>query len=561
MKVDTKLVLLAVSSVIVLLIGTLGFYQISPERGVLTAFYLAIQLFSMNSGIVEEVPTPPLIEVSRWLALGTLLIVVYAVVKALLEYFGSAFRIAAMKDHAIVCGAGQRGEALAKRLSESYKVIVIEADEACPSLGELRNQSIEVVIGNAIDDSVLKKAAVSRARILIAVTGADETNLAICTEVSMKLSPNCDTSAGLESWAWRNYFLDRIRPESKIRLASFLSRATHSLMLRLALTAARQPNFRKDGVRILIEASGDMQHELVRSAILMLQISVDKKPRLELTSSSVEQRAVFLERFPEVNLVAEVSWHTQSATEVFPEGCDECLDFAVFALETEIETLEATERFWMRHDVGGDRVIACLRGNNDATYIESVQKKPGDFTVENLLPLGLGKEYPLDPDVEEKANLCHTIYFKNEKVKNPEFKGIKENWRELPERLRESNRLAARHNEIKKAIWQTRGEVSPSEMLRFLSQCEHMRWMAEKVMDGWRWTGTSDKASRDNLKLKHHLLIPFDALTNQEVEKDYAMFLWALDLSDSELQTLTMNEDAQRMLHISQDCLLNTTIR
>jgi len=558
MKVDTKLILLAISSLLVLILGTLGFYQVSPERGLLTSLYLAVQLFSMNSGLVDEIPTPLLIEISRWLALGTLIMVIYAASRALLEHFGSAFRIASIKDHAIICGAGQRGGALAKRLSRNYRVIVVEADEGCPSLGDLRNWNIEVVIGNAIDERILKKAAVARAKVLIAVTGTDETNLAICTEVSTKINPHCDTSAGLESWAWRNYFLDRVNPKAKIRMASFFSRATHGLMLKLALEAVKHPVFRKDGVRILIEACEDMQQELVRSAILMFQISGDKRPRLDLTSTPEDQSVAFCERFPEVNLVADISWYSRSASQVFPEHGDQRPDFAIFALETEIATLEASERFWMRHDVEGARVIACLRGNNDAAYIESVQRKPGDFTVENLLPLGLGKAFPLDPDIEEKANLCHTIYFRSEKAKDPGFKGIEENWSELPERLRESNRLAARHNEIKRVAWQTRGGVPPQEMLGFLARCEHMRWMAEKVMDGWRWTGTTAKASRDNLKLKHHLLIPFSSLENQEVDKDYAIFLWTLDISEIDLETLSINEDARRMLLISRNHLAKT---
>jgi uncharacterized membrane protein len=72
MKVDRQLIFLAISSVIVLIMGTLAFMGHDPEQGLLTALYKALQLFSMNSGVLEGKPTPLLLEISRWLALGTL---------------------------------------------------------------------------------------------------------------------------------------------------------------------------------------------------------------------------------------------------------------------------------------------------------------------------------------------------------------------------------------------------------------------------------------------------------------------------------------------------------
>ena len=50
MKVDKQLYFLATSSIVVLGLGTFGFYQYRPDAGLLTSIYLAVQLFSMNSG-------------------------------------------------------------------------------------------------------------------------------------------------------------------------------------------------------------------------------------------------------------------------------------------------------------------------------------------------------------------------------------------------------------------------------------------------------------------------------------------------------------------------------
>lgn len=555
MKVDKQLYFLAISSIVVLGLGTFGFHQNRPDTDLLTSIYLALQLFSMNSGVVEA-PTPLSIEISRWLALGTLVGAVYATINTLLVHFKSAFRIAQFKDHAIVCGAGKRGDALVRAFKKTgtSKIVVIELDENAPALGELRNLGVEVVIGNAIDAAVLQKAGVNRAKALVAVTGDDERNLSICSEVNIKLNPACELSAGLESWSWRTYFLDRMK--SKIRLDSYLSRAARSVILEIASEAVKIAKFRDEGVRFVLEVSDANRQEFLRAAIMILQISGDKKPVIELTCVGAGQEQAFRDRFPAVDLVADLHWYEGSASQVFPEGEGQTPDFALFALSSDIETLEAAERFLMRHSIAHDRVVACLHEDSDVTNSNVLQRKEKDFALVRLLDQGLGLEHPLEPKNERRAQICHAIYFMNEKAKNPMY-GTRpgdepESWTDLKERTKESNRLAAMHHQIKKNAWHSREPNTAMEILIHLSRCEHMRWMAEKAMDGWRWSGSMDKGSRDNTKLKHHLLVPYDALDNPEKEKDYNVFLWALEISDADMENIDISEESKRMVQIAK---------
>jgi hypothetical protein len=76
--------------------------------------------------------------------------------------------------------------------------------------------------------------------------------------------------------------------------------------------------------------------------------------------------------------------------------------------------------------------------------------------------------------------------------------------------------------------------------------------MAEKAMDGWRWSGSDSKASRDNDKLKHHLLVTYDSLDNPEKDKDYNAFLWSLDIPENELANIQINEEARRMVNLAK---------
>ncbi len=80
----------------------------------------------------------------------------------------------------IVVGAGKVGYYLAKELvEEQHEVLVVEQDPAkCASiteeLGEIAMQ------GDGCEASTLERAGVSRADIIIAVTGDDEDNLVVC---------------------------------------------------------------------------------------------------------------------------------------------------------------------------------------------------------------------------------------------------------------------------------------------------------------------------------------------------------------------------------------------
>ena len=80
----------------------------------------------------------------------------------------------------VVLGAGEVGYHLAERLSrENQDVVIIESD---PEQAEFAGQQLDVltVVGNAASLSVLEKAGVRDARMLLAVTSRDEVNLVAC---------------------------------------------------------------------------------------------------------------------------------------------------------------------------------------------------------------------------------------------------------------------------------------------------------------------------------------------------------------------------------------------
>lgn len=100
-------------------------------------------------------------------------------------------------------------------------------------------------------------------------------------------------------------------------------------------------------------------------------------------------------------------------------------------------------------------------------------------------------------------------------------------WRQLPSPIRESNFCALDHLAVKaravgfrltdKHVRDRRGYWPPKEqrLLRELEQMEHRRYMAERVVSGWRYA----KARCDAVRV-HPDLVPWDGLSDEERKLD-----------------------------------------
>lgn len=99
--------------------------------------------------------------------------------------------------------------------------------------------------------------------------------------------------------------------------------------------------------------------------------------------------------------------------------------------------------------------------------------------------------------------------------------GTPDAWDDLPENARHANRAAADHIAVKLAAIGCRviaGDAPPFAFteaeLDALARIEHRRWCAERLLRGWRL------GERDNDRRLHPDLVPFEALTEEDREKD-----------------------------------------
>jgi len=88
-----------------------------------------------------------------------------------------------LRNHVIICGLGRKGMQLAEGFAgEGHRVVIIEIDKDNNLISQCRKKGMMVLIGDAANEELLKKAGIKKARYLISVCGEDKTN----TEVAEK---------------------------------------------------------------------------------------------------------------------------------------------------------------------------------------------------------------------------------------------------------------------------------------------------------------------------------------------------------------------------------------
>jgi voltage-gated potassium channel len=168
--------------VAVLLVGTIGYRLLS--FGWLDAAYQTVTTIT-TVGFREVEPldgagqvfTIFLILAGVGTALFTLSLLMQAIAEGHLQRFVGRRRmdrvIAKLSGHAIVCGWGRVGKAIARDLERAgHGVVVVDLD-----VDRVAGIDHAAVIGDATDDEVLERAGIARAGALVAALSTDAENL------------------------------------------------------------------------------------------------------------------------------------------------------------------------------------------------------------------------------------------------------------------------------------------------------------------------------------------------------------------------------------------------
>jgi len=171
----------------VLMLGTAG-YMLIEGLSFVDALYTTIDMMATVGNVVRPLSEPGRLftMVVIVLGVGSLLYTLGAGMEFMIEgHFGEAIRrrfmenkIAALRNHYIVCGFGRVGSQIVEELAASrMSFVVIDEKEnnvrACVEHGYLALQ------GDATSDDMLREAGIERAKCVLAATDDDAHNISI----------------------------------------------------------------------------------------------------------------------------------------------------------------------------------------------------------------------------------------------------------------------------------------------------------------------------------------------------------------------------------------------
>jgi hypothetical protein len=395
-----------------IILGYIGFYRYSltvgEESTRLDLFYRSIQLITLESGDIENT-VPWQLEVARFLVPA---VAAYAAIQALILLFHEQWqqlRVRFLKRHVVVCGLGDRGLQLVEDfLNHGFQVVTIEAEDENSALDQVRKQGALIMIGDATELDLLKRAGVHKANFLIAVCADDGTNAEIAFHARNLVRGRKQT---VELNAYVHIVdLELCNLLSNLNLTTAGNKTFKLEFFNVLERGARlmlkeHPPFSEDALkrgkqpRMLIVGLGKMGRSLVvQAARLWSQVNSGKDRRLRITvvDKAVQKKIELLcIQHPEIENICEFeSLQMEKNAPEFERGdflfdadgrCDVdsiyiCFDDDVHVLVNALTLHRKTKDFG---------VPIVVRMNRDAGMATLMREEHNDFDFGHIYAFGL----------------------------------------------------------------------------------------------------------------------------------------------------------------------------
>jgi hypothetical protein len=488
---------------------------------ILVGIYLALQLFTRPPASMHEYFSL-LMPVAKVLA-GAIFF--YSAAKALALIFRQqilAVRLKFPKNHVVICGLGDKGLLFTKAFYEDgFKVVAIASEADNSRLEQLRDLGILFLTADATDREILRKVRIHKARYLVAVCENDGDNAEIAVN-ARALVAAADRNVLTCLVHLTNPHLCNLLKEREI-----MGQRVHSFRMQffnVYESGARQllmefPAFEEIVGNLpphpLIVGLGAMGKSLTVHAATLWQItpgrSIKKLP-ITLVDKDADQKKGYLEsQYP----LLKDSWNLTPVTleinspefyqaKFLRDGQGRCMITAVYVcLDKDSDSLAAALALFqhLRHE----KVPIVVQMDNDAglaTLLQGEDSSGGSFG--NLHAFGLLDrsckiDLLLSGTHEMLARAIHQDYLTTQE----QMGGTRQTnpflvpWEELPENIKESNRLQADdigrklqavHCDMEPLVdWDAElFEFTPEEM-EILARMEHQRWSEERRNEGWTY--------------------------------------------------------------------------
>jgi hypothetical protein len=537
-------------------LGCIGFQiQLKKEGDIpierVDLLFRTAQLFVLQISV--DPPMPWQLNFARILAP---LVAGYAAIQALSELLADqfqSFRLRFLRRHVVICGLGRKGLVLARGFlsDENRVVVVIEEDAENDYIAQCRDLGGIVLIGDATDQRMLRKARVARATHLVAFCGDDGKNAEIAVRATGLVpqnsahQPNCI----LHIFDTRlcNLFHEReIDSDSggpmPIEFFNVYELGARVMLEEYPLCAPGDDPACSSS-RLVIVGVGLLGESLLANAARQWRASglpAVNRLRVTLVDRDAGEIAAKLKvRYPGLEKVCDIdprdmdvhSATFEQADFLAPDGPNGRPALVFVCMDDDSLNLTAALVLAAKgHAYDPTIVVRMARDAGLAVLLKDVNSIGGNFRhlrAFGLLDRACKPKQVLRGTDEILARGIHESYLRNQKAAGATVETTPSMvpWVELTSELRESNRQQAAdiRNKLKAVHCSTAPTLDWGEQLfefepeeiDLLARMEHDRWMEEKRQNGWVYAPV-----RNNGAKHHPSMIPYDELPLEEQEKD-----------------------------------------
>jgi len=453
--------------------------------------------------------------------------------------------LAFCRNHVVICGVHKTTEVLVEQFrDQKIKTVVIGAGEDSPEGENIRRSSTVMLSGDPKNPAVLSLARVNKARALLALTGSDGLN----AEIVLSAMKILETRKGeplecilqISNPSLWKIIREQVLSPAKNPVVRIDFYNGPSLGARDLLASYFTPHVRtslKHAPLLVVVGAGSLGENIIAGASRAwyesgLQPAPLEVILVDLNAEEIKKRLYLT--YPRLRDAADIhavpfdvrSAEFQSGSYLKTSGS---YPFVLAFVCLNDDTAGLTAALAISHHLVGLNARILVRMDHNpglATLVEEMSPETIPIIPFNSLSFAARPDVVLGGIREILGRAIHDQYLLTKSLHEPVQNGsAMVPWDDLPERLRESNRLQAEDIIHKlRAIgcdilpitdWKSTAFSFTPDEIEYLAEMEHLRWM--KAM---RAQGFSFGAIKDEKEKTHPLMVPYNDLPETEKEKD-----------------------------------------
>ena len=426
------------------ILGGIGYnIYYNGEKSIPELVYLSLQLMVLNGQTREAaIPVPWELHVARFLLP---LIGSYALIAIILTVFHeeiTLFKIRSLKGHVIICGLGEETVELLKNFRKNEeRVVIIDDDCENRRKRQCEKKGALIVIGDAKKRSILKKANVGTAKILIALCEDDAKNMDIAMRArqirdraEVKLDFDLRCFVHLKDAKLCKLFEENQKAALMDQVdVKFFNIYRNSARLILKeypphiYGNTTDPN--SPPISVIIIGFGVLGESLVLQAARTGQYANGKMLSIHVFDRESERKAnAFRGQFPQIDMVCDIEFHEldalvpwiQDSTDKMNEKFDigrfrrSPIDIVYICLEKDTECISHALTVMEKLKNNLTPIVACF---SHKTQFSSMLAKEDYGTLRinqiflfNVLDRTCTREFIIDEQLDSQACQFHEFY-------------------------------------------------------------------------------------------------------------------------------------------------------